>query len=412
MESNYFVRTVVHPTGEKSPMLFARVDGLPDPLANDWKLERRSVTHSHQTLRQELLAVAFFYDVARSRQWDVARLFHSGDGLTSGMLATLLEDCGQWCVDVMERDRTPRLVTVRIRSFRVDTIRQFCVWLLEHARRRISGARRLADSRRVNVIYNIERHEKALRSVRNSGRRRSGLSRNQINALQRLVDPTSPTNPFQTRFKLRNFLIVQLLLEYGLRRGELLGLMMSDVDHRSLYPKIAIYRRPDAKIEKRTDVAVKTRERTIAMNKGLASLVRAYVRGDRRILPRSTRTPYLFLAADGDPLGTDGYQNIFDVLRRCDPELAGISGHILRHTWADAIQDRVTERVKAGEITANLAVLTFNYLGGWTQQSRQSSEYSQGFIESTANELYLQLSAEQESDLQRMHRQLQDARSE
>lgn len=407
MESNYLVRDIQHPSGEKSPTLFVRTNGLPDRLANDWKLERRSVTHSHQTLRQELLAVAFFYDLSVVRSWDLVRLFGSGTGLTSEMLATLLEDCGLWRADARSSNGPPRLVTPNVRSFRVGTIRKFCVWLLEGAYQRISGSSRLAESLRGKVIYNIQRHERNLKASRSAGRRRSGLTQSQISVLQSLVDPTSPSNPFQVRFRLRNFLVVQLLLDYGLRRGELLGLTISDVDYRSRKPKISIYRRPDAKVERRTDVAVKTRERSIAMNKGLASLVRTYDKGDRKILPRCTRTPYLFLGSNGEPLGTDGFQYIFKVLRGCAPELAGISGHILRHTWADAIQGRVSERVKAGQITANLAALTFNFLGGWTQQSTQSAQYSQGFIESTANELYLEMSAQSEPHLRRMSEQLQ-----
>ncbi len=252
MESHFRVRTIEHSTGEKSPMLFSRSDGLPDSLANDWKIERRSVTHSHQSLRQELFAVAFFYDVARSRNWNLSELFDSGNGLTWEMLATLREDCGRWHTDVMCRQESMRLMSSGIQKFRLDVIRKFCVWRLETVRQRIFGSGRLAES--VNVIHNIDRHKNALKTSQVESRRRLGLTPSGINALQNLVDPTSPSNPFQSRFRLRNFLMVQLLLEYGLRRGELLGLRTSDVDYRAKRPKICVYRRPDEKIEKRISV--------------------------------------------------------------------------------------------------------------------------------------------------------------
>lgn len=399
MESGFIVKTVEHRTGEKSPILFNRASGLPDALVNDWKFERRSVTHSHLTLRQELLAVAFFLDVASLRRWEVDARFASGEGLTSDMLAVLVEDSWRWHSDLDIKETVQRSVIDRTRKVRVDAIRRYCVWRLEQVRQRILGDTKAASHRRVNIIYNIQRHEKALRAVASDTAPRRGLDKNQIEHLNRIVDPRSALNPFQKRFRLRNFVIVQLLLAYGLRRGELLLLNTADVDYRMKHPRIAVRRQPDSKMDRRTDTAVKTKERQIAMSKGLSILIRTYIREDRAALPHATRTPFLFLGANGEPLGTDGFQNLFVTLRRCDSVLDQLSGHILRHTWADTMQEAIDHAVSEGAIVPNLAVLAFNYLGGWTQQSKMSEQYSQGYIEGAANNIFMEASTRNEDRL-------------
>lgn len=403
MQSSFVVKTFMHATGEKSPMLFCRASGLPEIEANDWKLERRSKTHSHQTLRQELMDVAFLYDLAFLRGWPLERLFDEGNGLTSSMLATVCDLSWRWHPDLDVDLGEPRLVGSRAHKSRVEAIRHYSIWRLERVRQRVVGTDASANAKRANVIYNIERHRKGLEASAVDSPRRRGLTASQVSKLHQFTDPRSDFNPFQKRFRLRNFLIVQLLLSHGLRRSEVLLLFTTDIDYRARHPQISVYRRPDSPIEPRKDVAVKTRERVIAMDRALASLIRKYVKGYRASMPRAIRSPFLFLNKDGEPLGTDGFDDIFGALSRLDPDLSLITGHQLRNTWADAVQERISLQVKLGKITQNLAVLAFNYLGGWTQQSVQSTEYSRGFIEATANELYSEISAENEALLKSLN---------
>jgi integrase len=399
MESGYFIRTFTHGTGEKSPMLMKRSTGLPDVWANEWKLDRRSVTRTHMTLRQELLVIAFFYDLASLKGWSIDSLFASGKGLSSAMISAVQEQCWFWRSSCGDDSATERLVSDRYRKFRVATIRAYCAWRFEIELERVDGESRGANAKRLNIVYNSNRHEKRLRASAAEGASRRGLSDSQLRRLVEVIHPRSPANPFQKRFRFRNFLIVQILLSYGLRRGELLLLTIGDVDYRSHNPRIAVRRMPDSKVDSRTDVAVKTRERKVAMSDGLRILTRAYIKTDRASMPRATRTPFLFLGAHGGPLGTDGFQNIFDTLRCVDPILQGISGHHLRHTWADAIEKKVEEKVRDGELTATLGSLSVNYLGGWTQQSTMAAQYSQGYIESCANEIHLLASERIETEL-------------
>lgn len=42
--------------------------------------------------------------------------------------------------------------------------------------------------------------------------------------------PLTPTNPFPERLQLRNWLMIELLLETGIRRGELLKFYTTDIN--------------------------------------------------------------------------------------------------------------------------------------------------------------------------------------
>ncbi len=380
-------------------MLFERATGLPDILANEWKLERRAVTRSHMTLRQELLAIALFYDFAAEHCVDLHAIFASGKGLSSVTIALLQEAC--W----INRNRAAissgsgTAVTDRVHKFRIDTIRQFCIWRLNRELE-TCDLREPASSRRTSlVIYHVARHEKQMRAFATESRRRRGLNAEQVACLFDITAPQSESNPFQRRFRLRNYLIILILFYFGLRRGELLLLTTADVDYRTRNPRIAVRRLPDSRIDRRDDVAVKTRERQMPLTDSVAYLIRTYIRTERARLPRATKTPFLFLGADGTPLGTDGFQNIFEVLRKRVPILAGLSGHLLRHTWGDSMQATAEQRVKDGTITQELASLTINFLGGWTPQSSMSVRYSQAWIESMANEFHLNIMAKNEQRL-------------
>ena len=59
---------------------------------------------------------------------------------------------------------------------------------------------------------------------------RVGLSEEEQNRLLEVVHPNSPQNPWARKFnRIRNWLIVLILLVTGMRRGELMGLQIGDL---------------------------------------------------------------------------------------------------------------------------------------------------------------------------------------
>jgi hypothetical protein len=70
----------------------------------------------------------------------------------------------------------------------------------------------------------------------------------------------------------------------------------------------------------------------------------------------------------------------------------------------------VEEKVRDGELTVTLGSLSVNYLGGWTQQSTMAAQYSQGYIESCANEIHLLASERNETELRNVAKEFFEKR--
>jgi integrase len=51
-----------------------------------------------------------------------------------------------------------------------------------------------------------------------------------------VIEPDHPENPFESKVRFRNYLILGLLLDLGIRRGELLGIRIEDCRFGSTEP--------------------------------------------------------------------------------------------------------------------------------------------------------------------------------
>ena len=95
------------------------------------------------------------------------------------------------------------------------------------------------------------------------------------------------------------------LFKFGLRRSELLGLKMSDLDFRS--ETFNIVRRPDDPEDPRLNQPTqKTFGRKIAMPKKIVRLTLDYITKHRTALPEAGRHEFLFVASKtGSPMSLD-----------------------------------------------------------------------------------------------------------
>lgn len=398
MKTTFQVRTIIHESGERSPVFIDRSTGIPNLRVNEWKLfSRRAATNSSLTLEKQLREINVFYIWADGERIDLEERFATGVGLSNQELSKLKEFCytnfkvfGAGSVGV-ERCTANQSVTASQRLQRINTIRQYCNWQLDKA---ITEA--LSDGKsdaKINVlIYTIERHEKQLRVKASDQPPRAGLSDALLQRLFEIIDPNSSHNPFKSGSRFRNFLIILVLYFFGLRKSECLLLTIADVDYRVARPVMVVRRVPDSRLHNRKDVAVKTLERTIPITDDVARLIRQYIRVHRSAIPRASRSPFLFLGRHGDPLGTDGIDSIFRVICRSFPEFKSLlSPHTLRHNWSGNMWERTNDLVGRGAMQEELAKLVINYLGGWTHQSNMSRRYSNNLIESKANEIHLHL---------------------
>lgn len=125
---------------------------------------------------------------------------------------------------------------------------------------------------------------------------REGLSVEARRCLLCATNPNSLVNPWKSSHaKARNYLIVRWLHDLGLRRGELLGIRISDITFQA--NEVFIARRADAADDpRRQQPNTKTRARLLPLDEELAILTRHYIMGPRHEIHGARKHDYLFVA--------------------------------------------------------------------------------------------------------------------
>ena len=102
---------------------------------------------------------------------------------------------------------------------------------------------------------------------------------------------------FSSHARLRNWLMFEVALELGIRRGELLKLRLDSLP-RAADDGIRILRRPDDRPHSRAkEPAVKTAERVIPASRELLKAVQVYLTSPPPLGRVSGKSPYLFVTA-------------------------------------------------------------------------------------------------------------------
>ena len=147
-----------------------------------------------------------------------------------------------------------------------------------------------------------------------------------------------PENPFRRgRIQRRNELIFRLLLETGIRLGELLSLTLNNMELGEK-PYITVRRTHDDRHDPRAYQPVaKTKERAIPISVDLAVTIHSYSMEDRAKTPGANRHPYLIVThrkgrTCGHPLSVSSVSNkVFGSMHRVREAFAGIHPHSFRH---------------------------------------------------------------------------------
>jgi integrase len=211
-------------------------------------------------------------------------------------------------------------------------------------------------------------------SGRNSVGQREGISEEDRARLLAVTEPSSPENPWcRAQVRERNALIVRWLLSLGLRRGEMLGVRISDINFQT--HEVLIARRADSPDDPRKNQPnTKTRDRLIPIDENLAVLTHQYITGGRRAIPGARRHEFLIVAGgSGAPLTLAALNNIFDVLRRKCPELPQeLCPHVCRHTFNDGLSAEMDEQNVSPEKEEAIR----SHLNGWIPGSGTAATYN------------------------------------
>lgn len=227
---------------------------------------------------------------------------------------------------------------------------------------------------------------------------RRGLDDEAKEALLRLVDPRAENNPFNRSTRFRNWVMVRLFLETGIRRGELCKLLVGDLVSMGSEPDyLNIVRRPDdPKDPRKNEPQVKTLPRRITLRPDLTRALIEYMRDYRG--PAKHR--YLFTSSRGGvPMDLGSVNRALMAVRRTSDLLdsAGLTPHVLRYTFSDSVfealcRDPLSEDNGEGVKRAEI----MKYLGGWSERSSQPSQYHRRAVERASTEVLKKMHQENE----------------
>lgn len=296
-------------------------------------------------------------------------------------------------MQVTHRDRR-RLVRGETKGIRLMYIRDYVAWL---ARRRLlqldhreEGYQALAEIARLTVGQLSERVPSSSGRTNNL-EAREGLGWAMRQRILKVIDPESPENPWMNKHvRARNQLIFLWLLGLGLRRSELLGVRIGDIDLRT--SEVAVQRRADDPMETRADPPLtKTKGRLLALDDGLAELTRRYIHGFRFAIKRARLHPFLIVATGtGAPLSKAALGKLFIELRTKVPGLPEeLSAHVLRHTWNEDFSRLMDDRRVPPEDEEKMRRQQM----GWSDTSKMAAVYTRRHIRRKAAEASLALQA-------------------
>jgi integrase len=165
--------------------------------------------------------------------------------------------------------------------------------------------------------------------------------------------------------------MVCVAIQTGLRRSELAGIKIQDIDVR--LATITVRRRhDDPEDERKSQPVAKTLERTIAIGGQLVDLINRYRFEFRDKVPGAKKTPFLFVDEhNGKPLSLSAINAAFQDIQRASPLLKDLDPHTLRHTFC---HDIGKESDRKGWSEAEEAKI-MKEIFGWSQKSKMPERY-------------------------------------
>ena len=262
---------------------------------------------------------------------------------------------------------------------RVRFVAAYLGWLASHSR--AAGSQQLLR----DTVKALDARAKA--GTRQPSDPRKGLSPEQRDRLFAVIDPSSPDNPFRSEaVRYRNLAVVACLDETGMRRGELCGLKIPDIDFKKL--TISIHRRPpDPQDPRQQKPKTKSAARPVPIRPELADILFAYLSDWRRAEPGARMHGYVFVShagiRPGAPLTPRSVGNVFDALER----VLGfdLHPHLLRHTWNDRFSAAIDGKARRGDRTPEASEERIrNFLMGWSPDSKMAAVYTRRHVERAA----------------------------
>ncbi|KAF1075467.1 site-specific integrase [Halodesulfovibrio sp. MK-HDV] len=384
------VKTLRFPNGERLPVLLNHITGRPEFYPNLYAVTMlRQRGHASESIARALREIKLLLDYFSESNIDVMQRVWSGKLFVLDEIAGLGRYCQQSFKGTRKKTRkknvhfldTYRDTNLTVESAttanRLKTIRRFLRWAIELGIRNHNLDAKIRNRLRRNQTRVLNNLEAQVPMVTDRGTVDSqmALDPDVIQFLYNITDPDSPHNPWKSYVvRWRNAVIIQVLIRTGIRRGELLGLKIDDLNFQD--ESLLVARRPDDPEDPRLhQPKTKTKAREKALTTDLVKLLYDFVIDIRNKVAGTESHPYIFISSTtGRPLAATSYNDIFIVLRKKIDQLPKeLTGHICRHTYSTNLAEIMYKKGHS-EATIERMLCIEN---GWRRSSKMTEHYTQ-----------------------------------
>ncbi|MFG1495376.1 tyrosine-type recombinase/integrase [Saccharospirillum sp. HFRX-1] len=269
---------------------------------------------------------------------------------------------------------------------RINSIKSYLAFLYEYLGR--------SDDRTKHIEWMAKCLSQSTKDIRPSWKRRlsvpKGLSENQEETILVKLQPDSDENPWPQNkaLRVRNYLIVMLLYSLGIRRGEMLGIKLSDINYQN--NSVSIVHRPnDPDDNRKSEPLIKTNERILSVPDYLMTHINYYIEHYRNG-KKAKYHPYLLISygkGNGSPLSIKAIDAIFNTVRKNFPNLEGITPHSFRHHNVFRTLESIAEQTKNLPIEDRMEreKRALAYKFGWSDTSEMPNLYGQKYYQEEAS---------------------------
>ncbi|MGQ3169834.1 MAG: site-specific integrase [Methylophilus sp.] len=391
--NQYRIKSIRLQTGERLPLLIDS-SGIPlfEPTVFAISVLRGRNLASN-TIKQALRGVMVLQTMLDRESINLDRRFEQGEFLTYGEIdrlvaLTKLEMDAIWEIDKpigqprkmisleqarlnLTRKKAMGEVEPGTSAIRLIYIRKYLVWFANSRIMRMHQGSNRSDMIELRDLVLSAIEERTPSSRGRSGEpERMGLTPESQKILMEIIEPDHLNNPWDTSHsKERNALIVHMMIELGLRRGELLGVRINDIKSNELY----VARRPDDELDSRLDEPnAKTKARPIPLSRALSQRIYEYVNGTRYAIKAARKKPMLIVSEEGQELSLSSVNKLFVPLQQSSSLLNFLTPHILRHTFNDNLYESL-DKAGMSQVEIRKAMIRLN---GWSDNSNSPDYYT------------------------------------
>lgn len=391
----FWIKTVLLETGERLPLLCSEDGPLFEPTL--FAVSLRAKSSAANTIQQAMRSVAVLQQTLDRLRIDLNQRIAQGKYLTLNEVDQVVADAKLQAGELdkepglptiskprkvlsmeqarlnLTRTRAPGEVSSNTTAIRLFYIRAYLNWhVLVRALRLDTSFAMRDDIQKLGKLVDEAIKERTPSTTGNSKGERLGLTVEAQQLLLQVIEPNHPLNPWASpHAKQRNGLIVHMLLELGMRRGELLGIRTRDI--RAQSQEVNIELRPDDKDDPRLyEPNGKTKDRTLAVSAQLLRRIASYVQGARYDIKAARKNQFLLVASTGEPLSISGFNKVFTSLQNSTPELKMVIPHLMRHTF----NDNMVEELESSGMEGSQIVEALCRLNGWSDRSNMPFKYT------------------------------------